>query len=818
MIKKIAISLLFFLIGQGAWAQVKDISFTLSPVGEYTFWDDKAGINDGTMIGGKIGFGFGEYVELRGIYLQSIDLNTYFDDFGIPNYNKDFLVAKDVTVSRWGGEFKANIGTKRFNPYITLGTGVQTIEMDEQESTDQIYANLGLGLTFKLGNRTTFMLEGKNTTYNFNAGQEFLTDSERALFGLTEADFSRKRLSNWSVQGGLQFYLGGREPGTLSELDQAYLDQFRGGFKGLKIVVEPSGHYIDFDSNSTFRDTYLLGAYAGLDFNEFIGIRGFYFQATNDDELSFDFDKLAMYGLEFRARLNDGTGVTPFLTLGGGYLDPESSYLGKDDTSLKGTGFATGGLGMDIPLSRNLAIIGGVRAMFSSNESAEDISVSNDIQTHLMYNAGLTFTLGKNSKSPQAIYQRNVDREIEVQKAINAQKIQKLKEDHQKTIADLEAELKIAYEQKDVNKAVELLEEKKEAEEALDQIEVLEVQNKSVTPPVAEKVETPPAPEKVTVVQPEQALVVEPAKPVMAAEKPAALAPEPAKLIQMSPVEFELLIQRILQSLDATPATSPAPSLVAPIQKQQSPLHQQEEINSLKKRIDYLENLLMEMQPAKGIDVPAPIPSSEQPEVEVEVEESSTDVSVIIMERLDELNRKIDETNSRINTKNLDGQTVIVTPPTEEKATITRVNKQGKVVDVKKIKSTNSLLMYKNSSAILGFNYGGASTANIGVRLHYDLNNTPFEFMPEGYVGFGEATSYGMSGNVIYQFMKSHPNVQPYLGLGLGVASIDSDFHGNYNVIIGAQLPVLYPNLYVDYTMRNSFEYNQIAVGYKFSF
>ena len=63
-------------------AQVKDISLTFSPAAEYTWWDSQAGFKDGTFIGGKLGFGFGEYLELRGVYLKSLNWKTDFWNFG----------------------------------------------------------------------------------------------------------------------------------------------------------------------------------------------------------------------------------------------------------------------------------------------------------------------------------------------------------------------------------------------------------------------------------------------------------------------------------------------------------------------------------------------------------------------------------------------------------------------------------------------------------------------------------------------------------------------------------------------------------------
>jgi hypothetical protein len=66
--KKNRYVILFFLLPILV-LQVKDISFTLSPFAEYTWWDDQSGLKDGTLLGGKLGFGFGEYLScVRSIY------------------------------------------------------------------------------------------------------------------------------------------------------------------------------------------------------------------------------------------------------------------------------------------------------------------------------------------------------------------------------------------------------------------------------------------------------------------------------------------------------------------------------------------------------------------------------------------------------------------------------------------------------------------------------------------------------------------------------------------------------------------------------
>ncbi len=407
--KTFKIIVIFLLAGYLVNAQVKDISVTFAPVGEYTFWDYKSGLEDGFLVGGKVGFGFGEFIELRGTYLQSYDLKTNFEHYGLANYDMNIFTPQDVRLTRWGGEFKANIGTHGLNPYLTLGSGIQTIEPSNNEKFKQIYASLGLGIKLNLSERVVFLVEGKNTMFNFNSAAHLLTTDNKTAFGVTEGDFTDNRLSNWAIQGALQFYLGGRNPGTLSELDKAYLNQFRGGLRGVQLIIEPGAAYVEFDKNSLYRDNWFVGGYAGLDFNQYIGLRGFYFQAVENMKLSTDFENLSMYGMEFRARLNASTGITPFITLGGGYINPQNNYLGKGDAIVKGNEFASGGLGLNIPLGKRVLITGGAKAMITSAENAEDIQVPGDLQTHFMYNAGIKFTLGRKSKSTEAIYQEKVE-------------------------------------------------------------------------------------------------------------------------------------------------------------------------------------------------------------------------------------------------------------------------------------------------------------------------------------------------------------------------------------------------------------------------
>lgn len=795
----INLTILFTLASFFGNAQVKDISVTLSPAAEYTWWDNQAGLNDGALVGGKLGFSFGEFLELRGVYLQSYDLETNFKNFGLANYNANLFAPQDVTLTRWGGEFKANIGTKKLRPYLTLGTGVQSIEMKDYDKLEQVYTSLGLGLKLNLFPRTVFLVEGKNTTYNFNAGAGLLTSADKNNFGVSDADFSRERLSNWAVQGALQFYLGGREPGTMTDLDMAYLTQFRGGLSGLQLIIEPGVNYIDFKDNSLFRDTWFVGGYAGVDFNKYFGVRAFYFEAIESMDFDTDFDNLSMYGLEVRANLNDGNGVTPYLTLGGGYLNPKGDYLGEGGATVDGGEFASGGLGLNIPLGKRILINGGARAMLTSGESALDVSNPDDIQTHILYSAGIKFSIGKKSKSPDLVYRENFDMEVEKRLSENELLVQQMKSEYQNKVNALEKELKLAYEDKDVDRAVEIIEEKNEAEESLKEVEKLENKTPPISVPVIQEPQTVP------------------------------------NVIQMSPAELESLIVNILKATSNNTNLEMVPKLRESIENEQI---QMQQIESVNKRIDLLQKLLLEMNIKKG---------TETENVDTgEDEKKVSEISDMILEELEELeklnrkiesnadrnekelkelNRKVERNADRIdNERNKDkAQTIFITPtnddkPTTSDAKITSLDEEGKIIRTEEVTEPEPMLRYKNSSAMLGFNTGGATTVNIGARLHYDIINSPLEFMPEIYIGFGNSTSFGVSGNIVYPISIESEKFVPYVGAGLGFARIDSNLRGNYNLILGTHLPFIHENLSVDYTIRNLFKYNQLAVTYRLPF
>jgi len=583
---KKTINLLLLTLSTIGFAQVKDISFTASPFVDYTFYDKQSGLENATSVGGKIGFGFGEYVEIRAVYLQSLGLKTSFSDFGIAGYNDAMFQSQDIKLTRWGGEFKTNLGRGRFIPYLTLGSGVQNIAIKDSNDFDQIYASAGLGFKTKLTDRIVFTIEGKYNRYNFNAGENLLTEENKTDFGVTNSDFETKALTNWSAQASLQFYLGGRKPGTLSELDKAYYSKFSNGFKGIQWILEPSANYIKFDDKSLFKDTYLLGLYAGFDFNQYIGIRAFYLQATENEQISTSFDNLSMYGLELRARLNDGNGVTPYLILGGGYLNSQNSYLGRTNTAVDSEEFASAGLGLNIPLSKNILITGGVRGMITSAADVADLSSPDNLQTHIMYNAGIKVSFGGKKTNPDEVYNAKLNEQLDIKdketqvyldekiaqnNADNSEKILVLKQDYQNKLEGLETDLEKAKADNDIDKAVVILEQKKTAQNSLEEVNSIEkkaiekketqqlkaiatnketktVAKESIAPAPAIKTakdSVAPVPVIKTLKDSTTTTVVTPIVPVVKVKTTENV---PVEYIKLSPAELESLIDKVMET------------------------------------------------------------------------------------------------------------------------------------------------------------------------------------------------------------------------------------------------------------------------------
>ena len=540
----------FVLLSVSAVAQVKDISFAVAPTADYVWFPKKTAVTNGFMAGGYVGFGFGRNLELLGSYKHSIGLKSTLDGYDAPAAISNVFEAKDVSIYRWGGELKGNIPMAySFQPYVTLGSGVQTIKANDL-SQNQVYFGLGIGSKFNLARRLTLNIEAKAT--------HFSLDSRNILYKPTEANTSAYNswINNnvedkshllWSVGAGLQLYLGGRNPNELTELDQVYTS-----LKGFKVVIEPTLGYLNFSDDSNLRDAYFGGLALGVDFTEYIGVRGYYHRAMKDEKFSAEFDKLSIYGGDFLARLNVAKGVVPYLQIGVGYMKVGDDYVGKVVSNTNTSGiFAKGGVGLAIPLGKRVELFGVANLMYTTRN--EDVSSAlssvHKLQSNVFYNAGVRIKLAKSVE--KELYEQELGAAeaakvwvatptTNVASTVSPEKRNLAYYNSQITAA--EKQLQMAYQNGDTANANRLLKEKQQWENLRNTY-------------VAERLPYP--------------------------------ASEQVRLVRMTPEELQQLINDVVKRI------------------------REGEVKSPEQRIDRLEKLLLEMQDSKGeiqeekIEIPA---------------------------------------------------------------------------------------------------------------------------------------------------------------------------------------------------------------------
>ena len=542
----------FVLLSVSAVAQVKDISFAVAPTADYVWLPKKTAVTNGFMAGGYVGFGFGRNLELLGSYKHSIGLKSTLDGYDAPAAISNVFEAKDVSIYRWGGELKGNIPmTYSFQPYVTLGSGVQTIKANDL-SQNQVYFGLGIGSKFNLARRLTLNIEAKAT--------HFSLDSRNILYKPTEANTSAynswinnnvedKSHLAWSVGAGLELYLGGRNPNELTELDQVYTS-----LKGFKVVIEPTLGYLNFSNDSNLRDAYFGGLALGVDFTEYIGVRGYYHRAMKDEKFSAEFDKLSIYGGDFLARLNVAKGVVPYLQIGVGYMKVGDDYVGKVVSNTNTSGiFAKGGVGLAIPLGKRVELFGVANLMYTTRN--EDVSSAlssvHKLQSNVFYNAGVRIKLAKSVE--KELYEQELGAaeaaKVWVATPTTTTNVASTVSPEKRNLAyynsqitATEKQLQMAYQNGDTANANRLLKEKQQWENLRNTY-------------VAERLPYP--------------------------------ASEQVRLVRMTPEELQQLINDVVKRI------------------------REGEVKSPEQRIDRLEKLLLEMQDSKGeiqeekIEIPA---------------------------------------------------------------------------------------------------------------------------------------------------------------------------------------------------------------------
>ncbi len=417
-------------------AQTQDISVIVAPTVGYTSFHKNLNLGESPSVGVRAGFAVGPLFEVRGLWERSFNV-------------KQIEKISSTKIERLGGELKLNLWSNMLlTPYVTAGAGVMKMKYNDAAVSKnyeekQLYTALGAGLKINLTKRVALALEAKDYIFNINPNNRYL---KAGVDG-------NKTLHNFGGQASLDFYLGGSLR-SKDKVTRAFRNTFGNGFRGAKFVLEPGMAYLDFNDSSLFKDTYLLGGSAGIDFGQYLGLRGFYYQGTkNPNKLDLNFGKeLEMYGGNVIARLNVSRGVTPYLSLGAGYLNVKNTYTdAKGGHDAKKGWFALGGGGLEVPLHRTVALYGEANVMLNEQDNKEVSTITNpaDVKTNWMFKAGLRFNLGAKSRNGERLYRNYANDLVEAEREDSNNKLNQLRRERQATIDSLQQQLDEALEAQD---------------------------------------------------------------------------------------------------------------------------------------------------------------------------------------------------------------------------------------------------------------------------------------------------------------------------------------------------------------------------------
>lgn len=817
---------LLLSLGSQATAQINDVTFTASPTAGYTWWHKDLGLGDAPFWGVRAGFSFGPILELRASYDRTFDLKRTLEASKLSLLNSlgtNLDKGYTATAERIGGELKANLWTGTIlTPYLTAGAGVLNLDRHFVDNTggkrtevsledEHLYGTLGAGLKINLGKRVALALEAKNMLLN-------TVD----LVGKSET------LQNWGGQASVDFYLGGR---TRSDdaVSRAYREVFTDGFRGIKLVLEPGIAYLNFNKNSVMHDQWLMGGSVGVDFSSLVGVRGFYYAATeNPKKLQFKFNNaLKLYGGNLITRLSQPNGVTPYLTLGGGYMDVTSDkYVDvKGEHGAKSGWFAMGGAGIEIPLHPVVALYGNINAMLNEQDNPDisKVVTTSQVNVNVLYQTGVRFNIGALSRNPEKAYRSSVYEARMAEHNANMEALNNLRSEYGERITELNEQLAEAAKQRDTVKIITLAEKRDEVKKTINKVQA-QIEQETQRP-----------------------IVVEEPKSMVAAAAPSSVGVVPTQTVVSAP-KTVVMTSAQLEEMIARVASSAKVSEPVPVANAQ--------MSDLDKILLYSALSNGQRLPALQQFSPAAQPAAVAAPQTVEPKNSKTEEA--LLNRLEQLEEKLNTTyeavlRQRVEQAERDAKLrVIQEQPTAQVQPTMLTQRTGheglqivqldNVAEEKKIDSKkhdvrvvtvtddkvetknytlkrNGFLTFRAMSLFAGLGLGDDTSFNLGVRPEYQMGKTAFYLAPEAFVGLGSSTNFGLSANALYKFGAIKQVVSPYVGLGLGYNHIGSINRFGLNTIVGVTFnQILGGKLFVDYTLRPEFKNHQIAVGYQLSF
>lgn len=354
-------------------AEGQTVGYSLEPGASYVEWDEELGLESGWLLGGGLAFELGPRVRLTPFYLQADGIEAdptglMFDDAPL------FPDAEplDLDVRHYGVDMDIDLLRSAVTPFVRLGGGILRLEPSgEGERLERIVLSYGAGLRFGVG-RTSVRVSASNKTFRFDPAR--LYDPAAAMS--VESD-----KSNWMGNARVSIPIS-----TQRESRDV----------GLVTSSAPLGVFVgslDFADEMEMGTQRLAGVQAGLAFNPLVSVTGFYWQGVNDD--FDDTQDLRGYGAEAQFELGSGTGVSPFLVVGGARLDYDQDsddprYAEQSDK----TALILGG-GLSFRLTDRVDLQASVRDyLVDTTRDLEDASDPGELVNNWLYSVGASLRVG----------------------------------------------------------------------------------------------------------------------------------------------------------------------------------------------------------------------------------------------------------------------------------------------------------------------------------------------------------------------------------------------------------------------------------------
>lgn len=380
-------------------AQVGGVSYTLSPTYNIVRWDEKLGLEDTELYGGRLGMNFGRYFGLQGYYLTRSNVNSEVGKLGFQDGAGAPLLDREFDLENYGADLVLSLSRGPIIPFVKAGGGVLRLDGTGTDPLSQINLKVGGGVRFGISRMQAEV---------YVEDSAFRIDRTRLGTAVHDtppvpADPEANDLRhNLSLGAGLTFFLGGQDSRGETELDRAIADRYQSGLRGLSVLIEPFVGRVDFDDKVGLPNQELIGLRSGLDLGRLVGIRGYYWRGVNKD--FDDTQDVQSYGGEAQFNLSAGRGAVPYVVAGVGQLDFMDDFrdpqgMPRDDKTMLILG---GGVGFTVG-SRLRLDVSARDYILSEAVPAEDVATTDELFSNWMFSAGIRFSLGGGGGQPRPL-------------------------------------------------------------------------------------------------------------------------------------------------------------------------------------------------------------------------------------------------------------------------------------------------------------------------------------------------------------------------------------------------------------------------------